>query len=153
MTLVKIPVVLGCDWPWSSRWNLTSKAKFSPFWACPCHNSPPIEVTISKYGIKIHLSTVQIPCNFGLDWNWSSIEYLISNPDQIELCMYIIGILYWGQLVWTLGELKEFGGSGPIQRIVIGAAPWHRLFHSVNVSWWDHIECATGLGVVMGLGV
>ena len=41
---------------------------------------------------------------------------------------------------------------------VIGTAPWHKLFHSVNVSWWDHIECATGrrpfgLGVVMGLGV
>ena len=46
----------------------------------------------------------------------------------------------------------------PIQRTAIGTAPWHRLFHSVNVSWWDHIECATGrrplgLGVVMGLGL
>ena len=60
-----------------------------------------------------------------------------------------------------LGEFKEFGESEPIQRTAIGTAPWnslHRLFHSVNVSWWDHIECATGrkpfgLGVVMGLGV
>ena len=43
-----------------------------------------------------------------------------------------------------MGELKEFGGSEPIQRTAIGTAPWHRLFHSVNVSWWDHIECATG---------
>ena len=42
---------------------------------------------------KMHLNTVQIPTNFGLDWNWSSIEFLISNPDQIELFMYIIGIL------------------------------------------------------------
>ena len=61
-------------------------------------------------------------------------------------------------VVWKLGELKEFGGSEPIQRTAIGTAPWHRLFHSVNVSWWDHIECATGrrpcgLGVVMGLRV
>ena len=31
--------------------------------------------------------------NFGLDWNWSSIQFLISNPDQIELFMYIIDIL------------------------------------------------------------
>ena len=42
---------------------------------------------------KMHLSTVQIPTNFGLDWNGSSIQFLISNPDQIELFMYIIGIL------------------------------------------------------------
>ena len=26
---------------------------------------------------KMHLSTVQIPTNFGLDWNWSSIQFLI----------------------------------------------------------------------------
>ena len=69
------------------------KSKFTPFWACPCHNSPPIEVTISKFGTKMHLSTVQIHTNFGLDWNWSSIQFLISNPDQIELFMYIIGII------------------------------------------------------------
>ena len=54
--------------------------------------------------------------------------------------------------------LKEFGGSEPIQRTAIGTAPWHRLLHSVNISWWDDIECATGrrpfgFGVVMGLGV
>ena len=41
----------------------------------------------------MHPSTDQIPANFGLDWNWSSIQFLISNPDQIELFMYIIGIL------------------------------------------------------------
>ena len=78
----------------------------TPFWACPCHNPPPIEVTISKCGTKMHLSTVQIPTNFGLDWNWSSIQFLNSNPDQIELFMYIIGILMWDQLVWKLGEFK-----------------------------------------------
>ena len=88
----------------------------------------------------MHLSTVQIPTNFELDWNWSSIHFLISNPDQIELFMYIIGILYWDQLVCKLGEFKELGGSEPIQRTAIGTAPWHRLFHSVNVSWWVSLE-------------
>ena len=81
------------DWSWPSRSYLTSKSKFTLFWACPCHNSQPIEVTISKFGTKMHLSTVQIPTNFGLDWDWSSIQFLISNPDQIVLFMYIIGIL------------------------------------------------------------
>ena len=37
--------------------KLNSKSKFTPFWACPCHNSPPTEVTISKFGTKMHLST------------------------------------------------------------------------------------------------
>ena len=157
-TLVKNSMVFWGDWHWPSRSNLTSKSKFIPFWACPGHDSPPIEISISKFGTKMHLCTVQIPTSFGLDWNWSSIQFLISNPDQIELFMYIIVILYWDQLVWKLGELKEFGGSEQIQRTAIGTAPWHRLFHSVNVSWWDHIECAAGrrpfgLGVVMGLGV
>ena len=91
--LVKIPIVLWDNWPWPSRSNWTPKSKFTPVWACPCHNSPPIEVTISKFGTKMHLSTVQIPANFGLDWNWYSIQFLISNPDQIELFMYIIVIL------------------------------------------------------------
>ena len=87
------PIVSWDDWSWPSRSNWTPKSKFTPFWDCPCHNSPPIEVTISKFGTKMHLSTVQNPTNFGLDWNWSSIQLLISNPDQIELLVYIIGIL------------------------------------------------------------
>ena len=41
-TLVKIPIVLGGNWPWPSRSDWTPKSKFTPFWACPCHNSPPI---------------------------------------------------------------------------------------------------------------
>ena len=57
---------------------LTSKSKFSPFWAGPCHDSPPIEVTISKVGTKMHLSTAQTATNFGLAyllfcaayWSW-----------------------------------------------------------------------------------
>ena len=52
-----------------------------------------MKVTISKFGAKKHLSYVQISLNFGLDWILSSIQFLISNPEQIELFMYIIGIL------------------------------------------------------------
>ena len=37
--LVKVPIVLGGDWHWPSRSNLTWKTKFTPFWACPRHNS------------------------------------------------------------------------------------------------------------------
>ena len=48
-TLVKIPIVLGGNWPWPSRSNLTSNSKLPPFWACPNHYSPPILVRISKF--------------------------------------------------------------------------------------------------------
>ena len=50
-------------------------SKFTPFWACPCHCSQTIEVTIYKLRTKMHLSPVQIPTNSGLDWKWSSIQF------------------------------------------------------------------------------
>ena len=48
--LVKVPIVFGADWPWPSRSNLTWKAKFTPFWACPRHNSPHIQARTIKFG-------------------------------------------------------------------------------------------------------
>ena len=66
--LVKIPIVLGVDWPWPSRSNLTWKSKFTQFWACPHDHSPPVEVRISKFWPIMHLSSLNIPVNFGIDW-------------------------------------------------------------------------------------
>ena len=76
-TLVKVPIVLGGNWPWPSRSNLTSKSEFTPFWAFPDHYSPPILVRISKFGQQMHFSTVKIPVNSGLDWPWTSPSFLI----------------------------------------------------------------------------
>ena len=52
-------------------------------WVCPCNKSPPIEVSNSKFGPKMHLSTVKVPIDFGLDWPWSSVSFLIWN-----LCLF-----------------------------------------------------------------
>ena len=41
--------------------------------------APLIEIRISKFGPKMHLSTVKVPIAFGLDWPWSSVSFLISN--------------------------------------------------------------------------
>ena len=38
-TLVKVPIVFGDDRSWPSRSNLTWKANFTCFWACPPQNS------------------------------------------------------------------------------------------------------------------
>ena len=66
-TLVKVPIVFGDDRPWSSRSNLTWKSNFTSFWACPPHNSSAVQARITKFGPKMHLSTVKIPINF---WTW-----------------------------------------------------------------------------------
>ena len=76
-TLVKVPIVLGGNWLWPSRSNLTSNSKLTPFWASPNHYSPPILVRISKFGQQMHFSTVKIPVNSGLDWPWTWPSFLI----------------------------------------------------------------------------
>ena len=71
-TLVKVPIVLWTDRPWPSRSNLTWKSKFTPFWACPHHNSPPIQARISKFGPEVQNTLVKIPIVLGGDWPWPS---------------------------------------------------------------------------------
>ena len=63
-TLVKVPVVLWTDRPWPSRSNLTWKSKFTPFWACLHHNSPPIQARITKFGPEVENTLVKIPIVF-----------------------------------------------------------------------------------------
>ena len=48
-------------------------------WVCPCHKSPLIEVRISKFWPKMHLSIVKVSIDFGIDWPWSSVLFSISN--------------------------------------------------------------------------
>ena len=79
-TLVWVPIVLGDDRPRSSRSNLTWKSNFTPFWACSHHYSSAIQARITKFGPKMHLSTVKIPTNFWLDWFWSSLSFSILKP-------------------------------------------------------------------------
>ena len=76
-TLVKIPIVFGGNWPWPSRSNLTSNSKLNPFSVFPNHYSPPILVSISKFGQQMHFSTVRTPVHSGLDWPWTSPSFLI----------------------------------------------------------------------------
>ena len=65
-TLVKVPIVFGDDRTWPSRSSLTWKSNFTSFWACPPHNSSAVQARITKFGPKMHLSTVKIPINLVL---------------------------------------------------------------------------------------
>ena len=74
-TLIKNPIVLGGDWPWRSRSNLTSKSKFTPFWAFPPHNSSSVDARIAKLGPPVQNKMVKIPIVLGIDWCWSSCQF------------------------------------------------------------------------------
>ena len=71
-TLAKVPIVLWTDRPWPSRSNLTWKSKFTPFWACPHHNSPPIQAGITKFGPEVQNTLVKILIVLGGNWPWPS---------------------------------------------------------------------------------
>ena len=59
--LVKVPIVLGGDWLWPPRSNLTWKAKFTPFWACQRHNSPYIHARTTKFGQNMQTNLLMVP--------------------------------------------------------------------------------------------
>ena len=67
-TLVKVPFVLWTVRPWPSRSNLTWKSKFTPFWACPHRNSPPIQARITKFGPEMQNTLVKFPVVLGGNW-------------------------------------------------------------------------------------
>ena len=76
-TFVKVPIVLGGNWPWPSRSNLTSKSEFTQFWACPDHNSLPIQARITKCGPEVENSLVKVPIVLGGNWPRPSRSNLI----------------------------------------------------------------------------
>ena len=89
-TLVTVPIVLGGNWPWPSRSNLTSKSEFTPFWACPDHNSSPIQVRITKFGPEVENSLVKVPIILGS--NWPQIWFKQSNFSIKLICAVFVNI-------------------------------------------------------------
>ena len=68
--LGKDPIVLWSDRPWPSRSNLRLKSKLTQFWACPHHNSSPIQTRITKFGPDVQYTLVNIPVIVEGDWPW-----------------------------------------------------------------------------------
>ena len=93
-TLVKVPIVFGDDRPSPSRSNLTWKSNFTSFWACLPHNSLAVQARITKFGPKMHLSTVKIPINFGQDWFWSSPSFFNLETDFSTKSICALFVLY-----------------------------------------------------------
>ena len=108
-TLVKIPIVLGGDWPSPSRSNLPSKSKFTPFWACPSNNSSPVQARTTKFGPEVQNTSVKIPVVLGVDWAW-----------HVKLNLFSKSCLFASLLrLWNICETCKKG--------------WKRsLFHNLN---------------------
>ena len=49
---------------------LTSKSKFTPFWACPHDNSSPVQGRTTKFGPEVLNTLVKITVVMGVDWAW-----------------------------------------------------------------------------------
>ena len=60
-TLVNVPIVLTLTF--KVKFNL--KSEFTPFWACPHHNSLPIQARITKFGPEGENSLVKVPFVLG----------------------------------------------------------------------------------------
>ena len=81
----KTPSLRYCFW---GSLTLTFKVKFNlkvkiypilGLWVCPGDKSIPNEMRPSKFRPKMHLSTVKVPIDFGIDWSWSWFSFLTSN--------------------------------------------------------------------------
>ena len=104
--------------------------------------SPPIEVSISKFRPKMHLSTVKVPIDFGLDWTWSSVSFLISNLcfstklcvcySFASVCMYLVRPSPVNAPHST-GHCTCTDSYMHVDRI----PPW-TVKQSSFISWWDH---------------
>ena len=76
------PYCFGGSLTLTFKFKLNLKVKIYSIlslWICPCDKSIQVEVRLSKFGPKMHPSTVKVPIDFGIDWPWSSVSFLISN--------------------------------------------------------------------------
>ena len=102
-TLVKIPIVLGDDRPWSSRSNLTSNFKFTPFWACPHHNSSSVEARINKLDQRCKTPWLRSLLFWGLMLIFISILILQPYFSTKLICAIFVLYLVRPSLVDTVG--------------------------------------------------
>ena len=115
---------------------------FFSLWVFPPDKSPLIEVRISKFGPKMHLSTVKVPSNSGIDWPWFSFLFFLFQTIYFlyKFCVSYSFPSFYIYLVrpspvsvphptWHCAYSNSPEcGQGP---------PW-TMKQSTFISWWDH---------------
>ena len=78
-TLVKIPIVFGTiDLKLQGQIELKSQ-NLPHFELVRTISHHQLKSVFPNFGQNMHLSTVKVPIDFGLDWPWCSVSFLISN--------------------------------------------------------------------------
>ena len=151
-TLVKILIVLRGGWPWSSRLNLTLNSNFilPKFQFVHVISIQWFELRVSQFGPEMHLSTVKIPNNLGLDWLCPSISFLILHSILVN---YRAGVTLASRpppicnpsriIAAGWSHWSSFFPSELIQACWIKWSP--RLFHGPTVSQYVHVLQYTDL--------
>ena len=93
-------------------------------------------------GKKMHLSTIDVPIDFGVDWPWFSVSFLISNLFILpkfashysfaSVCIYIVrpSLVSAAHSTWHRTCTDSF-------MLADSVAPWTVEQFSF-ISWWDH---------------
>ena len=87
---------------------------------------------------KIYLSTVKVPIDFGLDWPWSSVSFLISN-----LCFSSKLCVYYSFASVCIYQVKPSPVNAPHSTCMDSYMHVDRVLlwfvkHPSLISWWDH---------------
>ena len=101
--LVKIPIVLGVDWPWSSRSNFTWKSKFTLFWACPHDTRHKLKLGFPNFDQKCILVLLRSLLILGLIGLDLQFHFQFWNPFfyQIYLCCFC-KYLVWPSVMYLV---------------------------------------------------
>ena len=88
-TLVKVPFVLVGNWPWPSRSNLTWKSEFTPFWACPHHNSNSVSTRCpyTDLGSRGYFGVYRRSCLLLLFFTWDLLAYGYFHRTGLCVCV------------------------------------------------------------------
>ena len=148
--------------------KLNLKVKIYPIfglWVCLGDKSIPNKVRLSKFGPKMHLSTVKVPIDFGIDWSWSSVSFLTSNLlYSTKYCVSLIFASFCIYLVrpsplsvphptWLRTYTDSYAcGQGPaMDRETVYLYILVRPLEFTFISWWDHWSSAS-LASAIGTG-
>ena len=90
---------------------------------------------------EMHLSTVQVPIDFGLDWPWCPVSFSISN---IFLPKFAFHYLFASVCIYLMWPSPVGGAHSTWHRTYTdysmhedNVAPWAVKQYSF-ISWWDH---------------
>ena len=110
-------------------------------WHFHCHWTA-LKSVFPNLDQKKHLTTVKVPIDFGLDWPWSSVSFLISNLyfsselclsySFVSVCIYLVrpSPVNSSHSTWHLTYADSYMHTDRV-------ASW-TVKQSSFISWWDH---------------